>query len=102
MTRQGQDEGESRTGVNRLETSTVKRGRTNMIPVVSWQVVPLILFPGNSANTLYIRSQWQTLDRGQMGLSSFSHSALRRIWTVNIPCLASLSVGKRRWTRLSG
>lgn len=42
MTRQGQDEEASRTGVNRLEMSTVKRGRTNMIPVVSWQVVPLV------------------------------------------------------------
>lgn len=40
VTRQGQDGEESRTGVNRLEMSTVKRGRTNMIPVVSWQVVP--------------------------------------------------------------
>lgn len=38
MIQQAQDEGESRIGVNRLEMSTVKRGRINMIPVVSWQV----------------------------------------------------------------
>lgn len=38
MIQQVQDEGESRIGVNHLEMSTVKRGRINMIPVVSWQV----------------------------------------------------------------
>lgn len=38
MIQQVQDEGESRIGVNRLEMSTVKRGRINMIPAVSWQV----------------------------------------------------------------